>query len=449
MNTNNFQKTIEEKIKSLPKELLTAMQTSNWGEVLTTICQKNNIIKEKNKIELEVFMVLVGIADPLDFDKQLKNILSAKKEEEIKNILSEIIEKIFNAIFTKAKELGWKDFFEMTEEEIKSIKKPKEESLEAEDFLLFEAYTEAPEKIKDFFRGGELPEKIQKIGETFGLKEEEKSIIEAVLTVNILVKIDNQKIREDLKERLVERKEKFEEIFKEIEKEIILPLVKNLNEGVKKFEEKINQTQSTTKDVRLPEELKKKFYDLPEDLRWAISEINVEEKMLELKQKYNLNIEQAGFVSSLIYSILVGHTHPEKFEENLRMVVRTTPENINEILIYINQNIFGGVREKILSLHKEKDKKAIFIEEENTKKEIPQNESLLALKKLIEKEKIETKTTEESSDQKNINLANSIFAQKLSGNFKIPKTETEHKIIQNTQGISSIKKIDPYREIPE
>ncbi len=47
----------------------------------------------------------------------------------------------------------------------------------------------------------------------------------------------------------------------------------------------------------------------------------------------------------------------------------------------------------------------------------------------------------------------SILTQKLSGSFSIPKVETDYSLknlqSSNTQNETTVKKVDPYREIPE
>ncbi|MFZ3011600.1 MAG: hypothetical protein WA060_01200 [Minisyncoccia bacterium] len=178
------------------------------------------------------------------------------------------------------------------------------------------------------------------------------------------------------------------------------------------------------------EEIQKKFESLPEDLKWSIMAANVDDNIIEIGQKENLNVEQMGQLSLETHMVMFGFTHPDKFEESVRNSLKLPEEKIHTIVNDVNEKILKEIREKLIDSSK--------IKEEENDTEILKSAGIE-----IVPEKLE------------IDSPHPILAQKLSGLVKNPVVETDHSIENITKeektsgNRADVPKIDPYREIPE
>ncbi|MEK7572746.1 MAG: hypothetical protein AAB493_02750 [Patescibacteria group bacterium] len=170
------------------------------------------------------------------------------------------------------------------------------------------------------------------------------------------------------------------------------------------------------------EEIQKKFESLPEDLKWAIMAVNVDEKVTEIGKTYGLNIEQLGQLSLETHMVILDYTHPEKFEESLKASLNLPDEKNREIVMNINDKILREIKENLMSKSGKTDDKK--------NEEIPQMEE----SKLKQKEKFlnkEEKTEDEEETIKNIQnkkIMDSVSSQKLFGSFQTPTIKTEYSL---------------------
>lgn len=202
------------------------------------------------------------------------------------------------------------------------------------------------------------------------------------------------------------------------------------------------------------EQIQEKFDSLPEELRWAIMGANVDEKLVAIGKINNLNIEQLGQLSLETHAVMLGFTHPDKFEESLRNSLNLSPEKTKILISEINEKILKEIKDKVLALHNQnKEDKGLDIVKEVKNAEENTNTTPVntAIENTPKEKEVHTDTVKEEPKTLN-NKADSILSAKLTGAFKINGTKTEHtlgNISKQNNSAQIEKKIDPYREIPE
>jgi len=228
------------------------------------------------------------------------------------------------------------------------------------------------------------------------------------------------------------------------------------------------------------EEIQKKFESLPEDLKWAIIDANIDDNIIEIGQAENLNVRQMGQLSLETYMEIFGFTKPENLEDSIQKSLELPPEKIRTIVNAINNRILKKIREKmmassgvkipeevsqdlvtnndtdILNQHgieivPEKLELASGIKPTESKEEILRK---IERAKIIPVQQTFTQTRTPKTEPKvEIQKNNPMLSQKLAGSLKIPTTQTNHSLpnMQSSSSSSIVggKKADPYREIPE
>lgn len=159
------------------------------------------------------------------------------------------------------------------------------------------------------------------------------------------------------------------------------------------------------------EEIQNKLKNLPEDLRWAIMNANIDEKILSLGKVYGLTIEQMGQLSLETYMVILNYTQPNKFEESLKQSLGLQNDKNRQIATDINNQILRDIKGNLMSL--------------SEKEEIPDSIALPG----IRKEALEGKTQKESvKDILNQKINESISSQKLFNTFQSPTKKTEYSL---------------------
>lgn len=200
------------------------------------------------------------------------------------------------------------------------------------------------------------------------------------------------------------------------------------------------------------EDIKNKFEKLPEDLKWAIMSAKIDEKVLAIGQNFSLNIRQMGQLSLEVHAVMLGYMHPDDFENSILKSLNLGEEKTKLLANSVYEKIIKDVRERLIEYRggvkptkdivEKKLPKEIFEKKEETQKEIITPE----IKPEDKKEEISNEITEDKK------VINNIISNKLQSNIKSVKTETDHSVLQNGETKSPeipVKKIDPYREIPE
>src|SRR5438105_1495225 len=95
------------------------------------------------------------------------------------------------------------------------------------------------------------------------------------------------------------------------------------------------------------EEIQKKFESLPEDIKWAIMAANVDDNIIDIGKAENLNVEQMGQLSLETHMVMLGFTHPDKFEASVRESMQLPDEKTRRIADVINEKILKEIRTKM------------------------------------------------------------------------------------------------------
>jgi hypothetical protein len=279
---------------------------------------------------------------------------------------------------------------------------------------------------------------LQTISKKYGLNEEQIQTLGTETTLVLLGIIHLDEYEEILRKEIKISEEFIEKMILEINDSILKTIRPQLAEVFNKNNELING-----------EELDERFNNLSKEARDAIEKSDYQIKIYEIGQKYNLTISQMGILGESTIKVMLGITPPDKFEESLKEL-KISAEKIIEIVNDINDQILKKIREELvknINQNKEFEKKEsrdLFENSPETREEL--------LEKIENPEAIKPITNDESQidkkDKENAitNLeeekdkTQSILEQKLSGTFKVPKTETDHSL----GNIS--KNVDPYRE---
>lgn len=169
------------------------------------------------------------------------------------------------------------------------------------------------------------------------------------------------------------------------------------------------------------EELKKKFDELPEDLRWAIISAEVDKNIMELGSEHHLTIGQMGQLSLEVHMAMFGITPLQNFADSVQKSLNLPAEQTNEIVNYINDRIISKVRDQIIhpgaamESTQPIENKVLIKKIELQTPPAPANEPVT--------------TAFDKQEEQNIRkLTDSILAQKLSGEHGIKQTTTEHSL---------------------
>jgi hypothetical protein len=198
------------------------------------------------------------------------------------------------------------------------------------------------------------------------------------------------------------------------------------------------------------EEIQKKFEGLPENLKWAIMAVDIDEIIIEIGKTQGLNVEQMGQLSLETHAVIFGFTPTDKFQESLEASLKFPREKIEAIVTSVNEKILKEIRAKMVDGDKNGEKKE-GIPTENKKED---NQILGAAGIEIVPEKLELNTPKKENP--------SILAQKLSGFSKNEVVKTEHTLENITKNSEIPAKpslpeetqksgytVDPYRMRPE
>ncbi len=238
------------------------------------------------------------------------------------------------------------------------------------------------------------------------------------------------------------------------------------------------------------EEIQKKFDELPEDIKWAIIEADVENKIIEIGKKENLNVAQMGQLALELNAAMFGFYPLDKFADSAKASLQLSDDKMKAIVDDVNTLILKSIREKMRESRTETSTETkipintvkTLVTDQQTQKEVLGS---AGIEIITSKEEIKQKTEapmEKREDMlekvekpeligKEIEIparteskepTPSIISSKLSGSFKMPAVKTEHSL-QNitktaapanaprvaTAASNKIPTVDPYREIPE
>jgi hypothetical protein len=217
---------------------------------------------------------------------------------------------------------------------------------------------------------------------------------------------------------------------------------------------------------------------LPEESLNAIDSVDWRSVILEMKEKKGYTFEQLGDLEIETELVIYGLITPEEFLKQITAKLKLTPDQANMLVEEMNLLVFKKIKDALVrNIERKRDASAPTIrakilpnDNDNSVlkevgiqldevKETPGDFTPLA-ERGLEGEADMLKKIENPSLIKNTPrepAATPILAQKLTGSFKLPSTETDHsqaeasikKAMSTPTVTAPLPKIDPYRMNPE
>jgi len=118
------------------------------------------------------------------------------------------------------------------------------------------------------------------------------------------------------------------------------------------------------------EKLEEKFREIPDDVREAISSVEVNEKLRELTDKYKLQFDEAENLIKEIGLVMLGLKPRKDFVKNIQTATELDYHISQLIAEDVNNLIFHDVRESLKKIHG-------FDQDENARRLTPAREEAL------------------------------------------------------------------------
>ena len=189
--------------------------------------------------------------------------------------------------------------------------------------------------------------------------------------------------------------------------------------------------------------LQEKFDLLPEELKNAITSVEVGGRITKKKKKYSLRIDQSGILDEEIIRVMVGITHPDLFLNKLKGRLGINTKTVEDIVRDLNTEVFLPVRKSLMELHEKAD-------ERETPEEHPSKEEIL--------HEIENPTQNEAPKKPSTEL----MVGRLTGIVQIPGGKSQipvkkpvpptppsqplQKTVSQSPNDQRPRSSDPYRE---
>ncbi len=97
--------------------------------------------------------------------------------------------------------------------------------------------------------------------------------------------------------------------------------------------------------------LKDQFERLPEDVRTAITSVDLRNKLRSVAEKHRLHVDQAGALENETMLVMLGLEHPRDYIQNLEREAQVSASEARGIAEDINKEIFRQVRESLKKIH--------------------------------------------------------------------------------------------------
>ena len=284
-------------------------------------------------------------------------------------------------------------------------------------------YQKLPPRLQGVFSSMNWLEILKGIKEKNGLNETQTETLSIETTLLLLAIINNEEYEAVLRKDLGLEPMKIDLILKEINAFILNTIQLELRQT---FE---NNQDELLIGAQVPEIENQKEDSNTENIS---NNLNYQERVYQIGKENNLTVAQITKLAEIVGDVLSGKIFGDQFLDALS-VLGIDEEKKKKIAEDINNKIFLQIRNKMMG------KEEIEIKE--------------VVKPKVENEpEIKTGTTNEEKKDIEINkVSNSIFAQKLTSQTKSNIEESNHSAsnINPIPAKAEIKKIDPYREVPE
>ena len=286
-----------------------------------------------------------------------------------------------------------------------------------------EYYVKLPEEAQEVFSSMQWLETLKQISAKYNLNDQQMETLGTETTLVLLGIIHSDEYEEILRNEIKVSEDSMTKLLAEINESILNTIRPQLEETFIKNNEEEKQ------------KLDERFNNLSKETKDAIEKSDYQTKIYDIGKKHNLTIYQMGVFGESVINVMLGVILPNKFEDSLKRL-ELPEEKTTEIVNDVNEQILRKIREELMkNINRNNTEKAL---ETKSPDEILQN--LESREELLGKIENPPKTP-------------SILTQKLSGSFSIPKVETDYSLknlqSSNTQNETTVKKVDPYREIPE
>lgn len=99
------------------------------------------------------------------------------------------------------------------------------------------------------------------------------------------------------------------------------------------------------------QQLEEKYDNLPEDLRAALFNVDIANKMFEIGKKNRLTIEETGNVSEEAGLVILGLEKPQNLLANIKNRLNLDESEIKKIVHDVNEQVFFPLREALRKAH--------------------------------------------------------------------------------------------------
>ncbi|MFH1402074.1 MAG: hypothetical protein ABIG87_00425 [Patescibacteria group bacterium] len=198
------------------------------------------------------------------------------------------------------------------------------------------------------------------------------------------------------------------------------------------------------------EKLEEKYREIPDDVREAISSSAMNEKLLQLTNKYRLQFDEAEELTKEIGFVMLGLKPTKNFVKNIQNVSGLSYEKSKQMAEDINNEIFGEIRESLQKIHQEAEEQEDDLDEEQIRNELLREIEKPAVKttEIIKAPETKLVVTEEKKEISNPKQL--VATENLTEQNQVKPTE---KLAEQTQSPQPTEQnlpkkyiIDPYRE---
>ena len=101
------------------------------------------------------------------------------------------------------------------------------------------------------------------------------------------------------------------------------------------------------------EQLDTMFYELPDDVKEAMTSVDTVQVLNKIKEKYKLHIDQIGQLSAEIALVMIGASSPQRFISKMESSMNISEETAKSIASEVNEKIFQVVRNTLKNIQEE------------------------------------------------------------------------------------------------
>ena len=99
--------------------------------------------------------------------------------------------------------------------------------------------------------------------------------------------------------------------------------------------------------------IKEQLVKLPEDVRKAISSVDLRDKVKKISEKHHLHIDQAGILETETVLVMLGLESTDNYRGNLKKELQISDTSAQAITFDVNKEIFMPIRESLKKISQE------------------------------------------------------------------------------------------------